>query len=66
MSRRSVLVAGLLAGALGRFPEAKEIDVEIERNGSQPSRKGPAEWFTGPVRIDPLFQVPEPGRVGDL
>lgn len=30
--------------------------MEIKRNGSQPSGKGPAEWFTGTVRIDPLFQ----------
>src|SRR5438309_2104336 len=37
--------------------------MEIKRNGSQPSGKGPAEWFTGMVRIDPLFEAPEPGRV---
>jgi quercetin dioxygenase-like cupin family protein len=37
--------------------------MEIKRSGSQPSRKGPAEWFTGSVRIDPLFQPPEPARV---
>src|SRR6202453_1891041 len=30
--------------------------MEIQRNGSQPSAKGPADWFTGTVRIDPLFQ----------
>ena len=29
--------------------------MEIKRSGSQPSGKGPAEWFTGAVRIDPLF-----------
>jgi quercetin dioxygenase-like cupin family protein len=33
--------------------------MEIQRNGSQPSGKGPAEWFTGAVRIDPLFQADE-------
>src|SRR5215468_3947391 len=38
--------------------------MEIKRTGSQPSRKGPAEWFTGTVRIDPLFQALEPARVG--
>jgi quercetin dioxygenase-like cupin family protein len=38
--------------------------VEIKRNGSQASLKGPADWFTGAVRIDPLAQVPQPGRVG--
>jgi quercetin dioxygenase-like cupin family protein len=30
--------------------------MEIKRNGTQPSGQGPAEWFTGTVRIDPLFQ----------
>ena len=38
--------------------------MEIKRAGSQPSGKGPAEWFTGTVRIDPLFQAAAPGRVG--
>jgi quercetin dioxygenase-like cupin family protein len=37
--------------------------MEIKRVGSQPSGKGPADWFTGTVRIDPLFTVPDPGRV---
>ena len=37
--------------------------MEIKRVGSQASSKGPAEWFTGVVRIDPLFQPPEPSRV---
>ena len=37
--------------------------MDIKRNGSRPSAKGPAEWFTGTVRIDPLFEAPEPARV---
>jgi quercetin dioxygenase-like cupin family protein len=37
--------------------------VEIMRSGSQPSAKGPAEYFTGSVRIDPLFQANDPSRV---
>ena len=37
--------------------------MEIKRGGSQASGKGPADWFTGAVRIDPLFQTPEPARV---
>ena len=37
--------------------------MEIKRSGSQPSRKGPAEYFTGTVRIDPLFDAPEPARI---
>ena len=36
--------------------------MEITRNGAQPSSKGSAEYFTGIVRIDPLFQAPEPER----
>jgi quercetin dioxygenase-like cupin family protein len=37
--------------------------VEIKRSGSQPSVKGPSDYFTGTVRIDPLFEAPEPARV---
>src|SRR3954462_6407247 len=37
--------------------------MEIKRSGSQPSAKGPTEYFTGVVRIDPLFTPPEPARV---
>jgi len=37
--------------------------MEIKRNGSQPSGKGPAAYFMGSVRVDPLFSPPEPARV---
>ena len=37
--------------------------MEIRRSGSQPSGKGPTDWFTGTVRIDLLFQAPDPARV---
>ena len=37
--------------------------MDIKRSGSQPSRKGPADWFTGTVRIDPLLTAPAPARV---
>jgi quercetin dioxygenase-like cupin family protein len=37
--------------------------MEIKRSGSQPSGKGPKEYFTGTVRIDPLFNAPDPARV---
>jgi quercetin dioxygenase-like cupin family protein len=37
--------------------------MEIKRAGSQPSGKGPAEYFTGTVRVDPLFQARAPARV---
>lgn len=36
--------------------------MDIKRGGSQPSRKGPADYFTGAVRIDPLFEAPDPAR----
>ena len=37
--------------------------MDIKRNGTQPSIIGPADWFTGTVRINPLFQPPAPARV---
>ena len=37
--------------------------MKITRCSSQPSGKGPADWFTGTVRVDPLFVAPEPARV---
>ena len=40
------------------------MDIDIKRIGSRPSQKGPEDWFTGTVRIDPLFQSPEPARTG--
>ena len=36
--------------------------MEIRRAGSQASAKGPSDWFTGTVRIDPLFTAPPPAR----
>ncbi|MGA2090488.1 MAG: cupin domain-containing protein [Endomicrobiales bacterium] len=37
--------------------------MNINRSGSQPSGKGPADYFTGTVRVDPLFNPPDPARV---
>jgi len=37
--------------------------LEIKRVGTQASGKGPADWFTGTVRVDPLFQAPDPALV---
>jgi quercetin dioxygenase-like cupin family protein len=58
------------SGALARQCRAgadlnhnKETKMEIKRVGSQPSGKGPADWFTGTVRVDPLFEAPPPARV---
>jgi quercetin dioxygenase-like cupin family protein len=41
----------------------RQTNMEIKRNGSQPSGKGPSEWFTGTVRIDQPFQGTYPARV---
>ncbi|MCB9655369.1 MAG: cupin domain-containing protein [Deltaproteobacteria bacterium] len=38
--------------------------MDIKKNGTQPSIRGPAEHFTGNVRIDPLFQSPPPAQAG--
>ena len=38
--------------------------MNITRNGSQPSAKGPDDWFTGTVRIDSAFQRSAPARIG--
>src|SRR6266498_4877197 len=51
-----------------RQPNKKTIkwrnsEMELKRSGSEPSGKGPDEYFTGAVRIDPLFQAPNPARV---
>jgi quercetin dioxygenase-like cupin family protein len=37
--------------------------MDIKRGGTQPSGKGPEAYFTGTVRIDPLFTAPDPARV---
>jgi quercetin dioxygenase-like cupin family protein len=63
-TRRSVVRMAIAAVA---FPFARIFAtvggaMEIKRSGSQPSAKGPAEWFTGTVRIDPLFDAPVPAR----
>ena len=74
ITRRRMLASGGSFAALAAAPDAAEaptpsaadrgnLTMEIKRNGSQPSGKGPAEYFTGTVRIDPLFQAPDPARV---
>src|SRR2546421_5476820 len=50
-------------GLLRRPPSRYDWPMDIKRSGSQPSVKGPAEWFTGTVRVDPLFEAPAPARV---
>jgi quercetin dioxygenase-like cupin family protein len=39
-----------------------EMTMKITRGGSQPSAKGPSDWFTGTVRIDPLYAAIAPAR----
>jgi quercetin dioxygenase-like cupin family protein len=74
--RRSVLLSGAaglaaLASPHSGFAQARtENDLptgrngtmDIKRNGSRPSGRGPEAWFTGTVRVDPMFQVGEPAR----
>ena len=69
ITRRNMLAAAggaaILAGSAASNPEVtapRTTDMEIKRIGTEPSRKAPADYFTGTVRIDPLFQAPEPAR----
>jgi quercetin dioxygenase-like cupin family protein len=73
ITRRRVLVATVSLATLTRAGAAttpasavptKEWNetMEIKRAGSRPPGKGPADWFTGAVRIDPLFEASEPAR----
>ena len=70
--RNSLKFTGAIALALPAIIRARadvpltkrrEFNMEIKRIGSQPSGKGPLDWFTGTVRIDPLFQAPDPAFV---
>jgi quercetin dioxygenase-like cupin family protein len=66
ITRRHVMAAAgsLVAAAATRTTSAARGNdmMQITRAGSQPSRKGPSENFTGEVRVDPVFPVREPGR----
>jgi quercetin dioxygenase-like cupin family protein len=70
LSRRTFVTAAgsVLAYFATRWAHAtpstarQEKNMDITRVGSQPSNKGPADWFTGTVRIDPLFQAKAPAR----
>ena len=72
MTRRQILAAAggvaALAGAgvaEAQAPATHEgiRTMDIKRNGSRPSAKGPEAYFTGTVRVDPMFQAGEPVRV---
>ena len=59
----AVRPAGYNGGIKGLRPSSEGIQgMEIKRSGSQLSGKGSADYFTGTVRIDPLFTAPDPAR----
>jgi quercetin dioxygenase-like cupin family protein len=67
--RQFIKAAGAMATAMasssifrGQTNSSASDHMHIKRVGSQPSSKGPADWFTGTVRIDPLFQPNAPAR----
>ena len=60
MRRLAAVIASLLL-LMPVFAQASD-GLEIKHNGSQPSGKGPAAYFTGAVRVDPLFQMAAPAR----
>lgn len=60
---RTALLLLLLTTAEAAIAEEGTNTMDIMRNGSQPSIKGPADWFTGDVRIDSMFQRGEPSRI---
>jgi quercetin dioxygenase-like cupin family protein len=53
----------VISSSQSRGSAIEDSTMEIKRVGSQSSTKGPTDWFTGAVRIDPLFEAPEPARV---
>ena len=69
ITRRRILVASgglaaLAAETTSAAAQSTQAGLSITRSGSQPSRKGPAENFTGVVRVDTPFRGTAPARVG--
>lgn len=71
ITRRRILISSGMIALMGTgqavprtLAETKESNMDIKRNGSRPSTQGSFDRFTGSVRVDPLFQVHEPSRVG--
>src|SRR5690348_8800325 len=60
VSRRARFLRGSVQRPEATHPE--DLPMDIKRNGSQPSDRGPVEYFTGTVRVDPLFHAPDPAR----
>src|SRR4051794_20168742 len=64
IERRTFCLAAASSLLSGEGEDQKRsTPMDIKKAGSQPSAKGPAEWFTGSVRVDPLFDPPDPARV---
>src|SRR5436190_11413394 len=61
-SGAAAFVMPMIFTAQPRASEREDSKMEIKRSGSQPSAKGPADWFTPTVRIDPLFDAKAPAR----
>ncbi len=75
LSRRTFLrttaavfaAAAIMRAQTAATPNEKtntKMEIQIKRAGSQPSMKGPADWFSGTVRVDPLFEPTAPARAG--
>jgi quercetin dioxygenase-like cupin family protein len=62
MADRPMVDHGYVSAFVSVKITTQEARMNITRIGSQPSAKGPDDWFTGTVRIDPLFQVHAPAR----
>jgi quercetin dioxygenase-like cupin family protein len=60
---RNMLPMNMHPAARTTRPTKRKPNMEIKRAGSQPSRNPPEKYFTGTVRLDPLFQAPSPARV---
>jgi hypothetical protein len=56
--------AAVFAGPRLKSGNGQKAVMDIKRNGSQPSKAGDAEYFTGTIRIDSPFQADAPARVG--
>src|SRR4051812_47084200 len=58
-----LMLAPVNSGRVNAASDDPAQAVQVTRSGAQPSAKGSAEYFTGSVRIDPLFQASDPSRV---
>jgi quercetin dioxygenase-like cupin family protein len=63
MDERRAIKALLRLQTVEKIKKGERINMEIKRVGSQPSSKGPTDWFTGTVRIDSPFKGNDPARV---